>query len=106
MALQEFPLLSDSFVLGIGWKTRILDFGVKSLGNGIVNRLGKLLKLVKVKDFQNTLEGYSDEFLCNVFLVFKFKVAFCLVKSVLCVRIFIYKEGDSSTFFIEDYLEN
>lgn len=67
MALQEFPLLSDSFVLGVGWKTRILDFGVNSLGNGIVNELGKLLKLVKVKDFQNPLEGlYSDEFLCNV----------------------------------------
>ena len=80
---------------------------MSSLGNGIVNKLGKLLKLVKVKDFQNPLEGlYSDEFLCNVLLVFKFKVAFCLVKSVLCVRIFIYKEGDSSAFFIEDYLEN
>lgn len=85
MALQEFPLLSDSFVLGIGWKTRILDFGVNSLGNVIVNKLGKLLKLVKVKDFQNPLEGlHSDEFLCNVLLVFKFKVAFYLVKCSLC----------------------
>ena len=45
-------------------------------------------------------------FCATFFLVFKFKVAFCLVKSVLCVRIFIYKEGDSSAFFIEDYLEN
>ena len=84
-----------------------MDFGIHSLGNGIVNKLGKLLKLVKVKDFQNPLKGlYGDEFLCNILLFFKFKIAFCLVKSVLCVRIFMCKEGDSRAFFIEDYLEN